>query len=486
MEKDRSSELVTTGIPGLDEVIPGGLTPGRMYLLAGGAGSGKTTFSLQFIAEGIRKRERCLYIAVGGGEDDLAALAQASGVFLDPEFYNAHVVTISREILEGPELKIFHKAESEPPAAMKDLLEEITRVRPTRLVIDSLSDLRYLTDELVSFRRLVLALRREFRSGESTVLITNTASETDGHLETICHGVLRLEQVVNEFGPIRRRLLVSKLRGRFYRSGWHDFRITMDGLRVFPTLRVGTQRPMDQKELLSSGNTQLDLLFGGGIERGTTTAIIGASGTGKTTLMNLYVVAAAQRGERMVVYLFDETEMSYRARAEGLGLDVGDYIDTGLIMLHEVDVAEFSVGEFTTMLLQEVEESGARSIAIDTLNGYLNAMPFEKHQIIQLHQLLIHLSHRGITTFLAFEQHGIFGALATEAKNLSYLADSLLLLRYFEYRGQIRRAISVVKKRRGKHETTIREFTMTSNGILIGEPLKEMQGVLTGIPTLGV
>ena len=485
MEETFSNHM-TTGIPGLDEILDGGLTAGKMYLLLGHPGAGKTTLSMQFIAEGIRKKERCLYITVGGGEDDLAALAHVGGIFLDPEFYSFYVVEISEEILEGPELKIFHKAESEPPVAMKDLLEEVKRVRPTRLVIDALSDLRYLTDELVSFRRLILALRREFQSGDSTVLITNNASETDGHLETACHGVIRLEQVVNEYGPIRRRLLVSKLRGRSYQTGWHDFRITRDGLCAFPTLRVGTQRPMDQKELLTSGNTELDLLFGGGIERGTTTAIIGASGTGKTTLMNLYVVAAAQRGERMVVYLFDETEMSYRARAEGLGLDVGDYIDKGLIILNEVDVAEFSVGEFTTMLLQEVEESGARSIAIDTLNGYLNAMPFEKHQIIQLHQLLIHLSHRGITMFLAVEQHGLFGDLGTEAKNLSYLADSLLLLRYFEYRGQIRRAISVVKKRRGKHETTIREFTMTRNGILIGEPLKEMQGVLTGIPTLGV
>jgi circadian clock protein KaiC len=487
MNEIPSADLLPTGIPGLDDILRGGLTAGKMYLLSGTPGTGKTTFSLQFIAEGIRRGERCLYVAVGGGGEDLVALAKAGGILLDADLFSMHAVEISGEILRGPEHRVFHSAESEPDAAMKDLLAEIKRVNPQRLVIDSLSDLRLIAQDLTTFRRLILSLRRELAGGECTVLLTNNLglSEIDAHLETICHGVIRLQQVVLGFGPVRRRLLVLKLRGRAYLSGWHDFRIGTGGIRAFPALDTSQQVWQKKaREVVSTGNERLDLLFGGGVNRGTTTAILGASGTGKTTLANQCVVAAAQRGEAVAIYLFEETEDSFRERAAGLGLAVDAFIDTGKVMVHTVDVAEFSTGEFSVMLLQDVEERGVRTILIDTLSGYLNAMSDEKYLFVQLHQLLNCLAHKGVTTFLTVEQQGTIGTRTT--CNVSYLADTILLLRYFEHRGKIRRAMSLVKKRRGAHEMTVREFDLSSEGILIGEPLAEMQGVLTGVPILDV
>lgn len=380
--EEKTSEVISTGIAGLDDILFGGITPKKMYLLSGTPGAGKTTFSLQYIAQGIREGERCLYISVGGGGEDFVELAKIAGIFLDPDLFSLHTVEISEEVLEGPEQRIFHPAEVEPAGAISDLLAEVSRVQPKRLVVDSLSDLRLLAEDLVNFRRLILGMRREFSAGNCTVLITNNfgAGELDAHLETICHGGIRLEQVVLGYGPVRRRLLVSKLRGRDYRSGWHDFRIVTGGLRVFPTLisEAHGQKIQQQMELVHSGNERLDLLFGGGIDRGTTTAIIGASGTGKTTLSNQYAVAAAKRGERVAIYLFDETEDSFCKRARGIGLAADGFIESGRIMLRSVKVSEFSAGEFTADLRREVEMAGARVVVIDTLSGYTNAMLDDK------------------------------------------------------------------------------------------------------------
>lgn len=488
MEEKTSPELVPSGVAGLDDILQGGLTYGKMHLLSGGPGTGKTTFALHFIAEGIRRGEQCLYITVAGAGEELLALAKVSGIPLDPALFSMHSVQITGEILQGPEQRIFHSAETEPAEALKDILAEIQRVKPKRLVIDSLSDLRLLSEDQISYRRLILALRQAFDACECTVLLTNNVNgertEVDMHLETICHGAIRLEQVVLGFGPTRRRLLVQKVRGRAYRSGWHDFRIVTGGIRVFPTL-IASEQPHDApRGLISSGDAHLDLLFGGGLDRGSVVAIIGASGTGKTTAANQYVVAAAKNGEHAAVYLFDETVESFRERAEGMGLAVEEFVNKGVIALSHVDVAEFSIGEFTAKLRQEVEERETRIIVIDTLSGYATAMPDQEYLSVHLHELLTYLSHKGVTTLLTVEQHGLFGQETVEVKGISYLADTILLLRFFEHRGEVRRAISVVKKRRGNHEKTIRELTISEKGISIGEPLVEMQGVLTGVPTL--
>jgi len=487
MEQETATELAATGITGLNDILGGGLTAGKMNLLSGGPGTGKTTFALHFLAEGIKSGERCLYITVGGAEKDFIALAKSAGIPIDSDLFSIHLVEIGAEILDGPEQRIFHSAESEPASAMNEMLAEFKRVKPKRLVIDSLSDLRFLAEDSASYRRLILALRQEFYAEACTVLLTNNVSfsrsEIDLHLETVCQGVINLEQLVIGYGPTRRRLLVLKLRGRAYRSGWHDFRITVEGIEVFPTLVAGEHRQAAPSELILSGNADLDLIFGGGFHRGSTLAIIGASGTGKTTMANQYVAAAAKNGDHVAIYLFEESEVSYRRRAEGLGLSIDGFIDKGLVALNHVGVAELSAGEFAARLRQEVEENGVRTVVLDTLNGYANAMLDEEYLILQLHELFAYLSHKGVTTFLVVEEHG-FGHPALEVKNVNYLADAILLLRFFEHRGEIKRAVSVVKKRSGNHEKTIREMTLSGAGIALGETLIEMQGVLTGAPIL--
>jgi circadian clock protein KaiC len=486
MPKKPTLETVPTGVPGLDDILGGGLAAGKMHLLSGGPGTGKTTLSLQFIAEGIRRGERCLYVGVAGGGEDFPSLAQEMGISLDSELFSGHTVEISEEVLAGPEQRIFHSSEAEISGTMTKILTEVRRVKPKRLVIDSLSDLQALSEDRVSYRRLILALRREFSRGECTVLLAahNAPDEADTHMETMCHGVIYLRQSAGAYGPVHRRLMVLKFRRRAYRSGWHDFLITAEGIRAFPTLVPGEHRQEFEKGLILSGHTELDTLLGGGLNRGSSVAIIGPSGTGKTTLGNTYAVAAARRGQHAAIYLFDETEESFRERAEGMDLSVDSFLESGLITLRQIDVAEISPGEFTAMIRREVEENDARVVVIDTLNGYEHALRGEEYMVVHLHDLLTYLSRKGVATFITVVQHGVFGAQATEVEDISYLADTTLLLRFFEHRGKIRRALSVVKKRRGQHETTIRELSISDRGIVIGEPLEEMQGVLTGVPTL--
>ena len=485
MAEKTSAELLPTGIPGFDDILRGGLVAGKMYLVSGGPGTGKTTLSLQFIEEGIKRREHCLYVTVGVTSDEILETAHAVGIALDTEFITFHTVEISREILDEPERRIFHSSEMELSGVMKEILAEVQRVKPKRLVIDALSDLQLLAEDLLSYRRLILAMHREFSEGNCTVLILNheKSSEVDLHLETLCHGVINLQQVVHGYGPSHRKLLVLKYRGRAYRSGWHDFAFGRGGIRLFPTLVPGEHKQAKHRELVSSGNAELDALLCGGLNRGSSTALIGASGTGKTSLANLYVVAAARRGEYAVVYLFDESEESYIERADGMGLGVDEFMAQGLVTISQVGVGQFSSGEFISMVRSQVENMRATTIVIDTLGGYASAMD-EKYLNIQLHELLTYLAQKGVTALLTVEQHGIFGNMGTQTKDVSYLADTILLLRFFEHKGSVRRAISVIKKRRGKHETTIRDLFFTDQGIVIGEPLTAIQGILTGVPTL--
>jgi circadian clock protein KaiC len=486
MPKKPTLETLPSGVPGLDDIMGGGFAAGKMHLLSGGPGTGKTTLSLQFMADGIRRGERCLYIGVAGGGEDYAALARAMGITLDSPLFSGHTVEISEEILAGPEERIFPSSEAEISGTMTKILAEIRRVKPKRLVIDSLSDLQALSEDPVSYHRLILALRREFSREECTVLLAvhRDPEEHDTHLETMCHGVIYLRQSAGPYGPIHRRLMVLKFRRRAYRSGWHDFIITQEGMRSFPTLVPGEHPQKVEKGLILSGNAGLDALFGGGLNRGSSVAIIGPSGTGKTTMGNVYAVAAARRGDHAAIYIFDETEDSFRDRASGMDLSVDGFLESGLVTLRQLDVAEISPGEFTDMVRREVEEKDARLVVIDTLNGYGHALRGEEYLTVHLHDLLTYLSRKGVTTLITVVQHGVFGTETTGIEDISYLSDTTLLLRFFEHRGKIRRALSVVKKRRGRHETTIRELRMTDQGIVVGEPLEDVQGVLMGVPTL--
>lgn len=484
MEEHRVSELVATGIPGLDDILNGGLTAGKMYLLAGGPGTGKTTFALQFIGEGIRRRERCLYVTIASEQGDFLGQAQAIGFSLDPVFFNLLRVEVSEKSLDGPEKTIFHPLDMEMAELMKGVVAEVKRLKPQRLVIDSLADLRILSNNIINYQRLIFSLLREVGTGGCTVLFTNYGefNEIDQLLEATVHGVMHIEQLSRDYGPTRRRFSILKLRERNYRSGWHDFKITSGGINIYPSLKVGSSQKI-QKEQFSSGNVELDSLICGGLDRGGSTAIIGSSGTGKTTLANLFGVAACGRGEHTVFYLFEETVDSFMQRAECLGMPVGAFVDQGLMTLRHINVAELSPGEFAAMIKEEVEVKSAKVIVIDTLSGYASAMPEESYLTLQLHEILLYLTGKGVTTFLTIEQPGIFGK-EEEVKNVSYLSDNILYLRFFEYKGQLRRALSVIKKRRGKHETGIRELSFSETGVHIGEPLTEMQGVLTGVPVL--
>jgi circadian clock protein KaiC len=479
--------LVPTGVAGLDDVLRGGLSPHRLYLIEGNPGAGKTTLGLHFAVQGVRAGEKVLYVTLSETKEELTDAARSHGWSL--EGVEVTQLVPSEETLEPEsQLTMFHAAEVQLGETTRAILAEFERARPARLVIDSLSELRMLAQDALRYRHQILALKQLFAGKRCTVLLLDdpAASRTDLNVRSLVHGVVELEHLALEFGPERRRLRVIKTRGRGYRGGYHDFRIRRGGLDVFPRLVAAEHTQSQPPEQVKSGVAGLDALVGGGLDRGTSTLLMGPAGSGKSSVAVYYAVAAAEQGQRSVIFAFDESPRTLLLRAAGLGIDLRRHLDTGLVALQQVDPAEMSPGEFTHAVRRAVGQGpeAARVVVIDSLNGYLHAMPEERFLTLQLHELLSYLGQQGVLTLLVVAQHGVVGTGLQAPIDASYLADAVILLRYFEAAGRLRRAISVVKKRSGSHEDTIRELHMGPGGITVGEPVAGFQGVLTGVPSL--
>jgi circadian clock protein KaiC len=474
------ASTVSTGIAGLDHVLAGGLPRNRLYVVEGESGTGKTTIGLQFLLSGSRAGEKGLFLALSETQEELHAVAASHGWSLDA--IALREISSTGELAPEENNTLFLPAEVELGEATKSLFDEVERAQPARVVIDSLSEFRLLSQSGLRYRRHILALKHFFAGRQCTVLLLNDISPEarDAHLHSIVHGVLVLEQLAPLYGAERRRIRVVKLRGVKFHGGYHDMKIETGGVIVYPRLVAAEHHVSFTGEQVSSGIPELDRLTGGGLERGTTTLILGPAGTGKSAIASQYAAASAQRGERVAIFTFDEGTGTFLARSEGLGTSLVPQLEAGLIQVKHVDPAEVSPGEFVHFVRVAVEEQNARIVVIDSLNGYVHGMPEEHALSNQLQELFTYLRQRGVVVILTMAQHGLLGPLESPL-DVSYLADSVLLLRHFEAQGTIRKAISVLKKR-GLHETTLRELSMDGEGLHVGKPLEQFRGVLTGVP----
>ncbi|HYV97339.1 MAG TPA: ATPase domain-containing protein [Gemmatimonadaceae bacterium] len=481
MLDDRAS----IGPGGLNDILGGGLARNRVYLLEGVPGSGKTTLALQFLLEGVKNGESVLYVTLSETDEELRAVSKSHGWSLDGVAIR-ELVPSESSLKSDENYTMFHPSEIELSETTKTVLADVDRLKPTRVVFDSLSELKLLAGNSLRYRRQILALKQFFSGRQCTVLFLDdlTSVDHDLQVESIAHGVLRLEQFYPEFGAERRRLIVLKHRGTSFRGGYHDYAIRRGGLEVFPRLVASEHRSQPRGRRLESGIRELDTLVGGGLERGTSTLIVGAAGTGKSSIAAQFAAAAALRGEKAALFLFDERVDTLLSRCEGLSIPLKQALADGLVMLRQVDPAELSPGEFTQLLRDSAENFGASMIVIDSLNGYLHAMPGERYLVVQLHEILTYLGQAGVATLLITAQQGLIGNNMISTVDASYLADSVILMRYFEAGGEVRQAISVMKKRSGEHERTIREFRLERGRIAFGEPLRDFRGVLTGVPVI--
>ena len=472
-----------TGVPGLDSVMGGGYPTNHMFLVEGDPGTGKTTLALQFLIEGVRQGEKGLYVTLSESTEELAAVAASHGWSL--EGIEVFELMPDEEALRpDAQYTVFHPSEVELTSTTQAIFETIARVNPVRVVFDSLSELRLLARDSLRYRRQILAFKQFFSHRHATVLMLDDRTGEDGDLQlrSLAHGVLLLEQLALDYGAERRKLRVVKMRGVLYRGGYHDYTIRTGGIVVFPRLVAAEHHTPFKRGAVLSGVSELDELLGGGLDRGTSSMIMGPAGCGKTVLATQYACAAADRGDHVAFYLFDERLNTFTDRADRLGMPLSRHVDEGRIQIRQIDPAEVSPGEFAHIIVDATKRQNSQFIVIDSLNGYLNAMPEERLLDIRLHELLSYLAQRGTTTLLTLAQHGMFASTAGSQAEVSYLADSLLVLRFFESMGEVRKAISILKKRSGPHELTIREFQVTNRGIRVGEPLREFQGVLTGVP----
>jgi circadian clock protein KaiC len=473
----------TTGIEGLDDVLAGGLTLNRLYLVEGVPGSGKTTLALQFLLEGARLGEPVLYVTLSESGEELRAVAASHGWSLDNVALR-ELAPSEDSLRPDDHYTMFHPSEVELSETTRTILADVEQIKPARVVFDSLSELRLLAGGPLRYRRQILALKQFFSGRRCTVLLLDdlTSSDHDLQVQSIAHGVVRLEMLSPEFGAERRRLQVVKYRGVRFRGGYHDYIIQRGGLEVYPRLIASEHPSAASTEKLASGLAEFDVLLGGGLERGTSTLIVGAAGTGKSSIAAQFVAAAAARGQSAALFIFDESLNTLLSRSAGLGIALHQHIDAGRVSVRQVDPAELSPGELAHSIRQAVERQHVSIVVIDSLNGYLNAMPEERFLIIQLHELLTYLGQAGVATILVGAHQGLIGGAMITPVDASYLADAVILMRYFEARGEVRQAISVVKKRGGAHERTIRELRLESGRISVGPPLREFRGILTGVP----
>jgi len=451
-----------------------------MYLIEGNPGTGKTTLALQFLLSGRDAGEKTVYVTLSETVSEMTAIARSHGWSLDGvELFQ---LSPAEGLKPEDQYTLYHPAEVELGETIKSVLEIIDRVQPSRVVFDSLSELKLLARDPLRYRRQILALKEYFSGRECTVVMLDdlSAGGPDLQLQSLSHGVILLETLPFEYGRARRRLRIVKFRGVAAVEGFHDFVIRRGGLEVFPQL-VASHSAAPRAGLVQSGLDELDQLLGGGLTWGTTTLLIGPAGSGKSTIAAQYA-ATGVTGTNGAIFLFDERISTFVGRTDALGMRVGERMKSGHVSLKQIEPGDLSPGEFGHRVRMAVERDGARVIVIDSLNGYLNAIPQVEAPLVRMHELLSYLNERSVVTLMVVAQHGIVGTHMETPLDVSYLADTVVLLRFFESAGNVRRAISVMKKRSGPHETTIREFQLGPERLRVGAALKEFQGVLTGVP----
>jgi circadian clock protein KaiC len=475
----QSIDRASTGIEGLDYVLGGGFPRNRMYLIEGDPGAGKTTMALQFLLTGVERGEPGVYATLSETEEELRDVARSHGWSLDG-ITICDLQTAEESLKADSQYTLFHPSEVELSETTRTVLDLVEKVRPARMVFDSLSEMRLLARDSLRYRRQILALKHYFTGRNCTVLLLDYggANTSDFQLQSLTHGVVAFDQLAPGYGGQRRRLRIQKLRGSTFREGYHDYLIATGGIRVFPRLVAASHPAAAQPQVFASGVSELDALLGGGIDSGST-MIMGPAGVGKSTLTAQYISAAAERGERSVVYSFDESAATWVSRAERLGMGLQARVDSGVVGIRQVDPAELTPGELADDVRRNVE-SGVRIVVLDSLNGYGNAMPNENHLTLHLHELLSFLNQHGVLTLLIMSQSGILGQDVASPFDLSYLADTVILMRYFEAFGEVRQAMSAVKKRTGTHERSVRELRITPQGLRVGRELREFHGILSG------
>jgi circadian clock protein KaiC len=481
--RQNEEKRALSGITGLDNVLRGGFPRNRLYVIEGNPGAGKTTLALQFLLEGVRAGEAVLYVTLSETAEELYEVAESHGWSLKG-IHLLELGSLAERLQDEADYTVYHPSDVELGETTKRIREEVERIKPSRVALDSVSELKILSQTVARYRREILGFKQFFVGRQCTVLVLDdrTSSEDEQQLQSIAHGVIRMERERRDYGTTRRQLQIVKMRAVRFRDGLHDFNIRRGGIEVFPRLAVSDNgdEPIPGSPVLS-GVAEMDKLLGNGLDSGSSTLILGPAGCGKTTLSSQFLMAALNRGESAMCFLFEESRDTFLQRAAGLGMQFAPHLAAGRFELVQIDPAEISPGEFASQISRAVETRHSRIVVIDSVNGYVNTMPSERFLLIQLHELLAYLGQQGVATILVMAQHGMLGSMQAPV-DVSFLADTVILLRYFEAMGEIRQALSVVKKRRSGHERTIREMRLGQGGVSVGAPLREFEGVLTGVP----